>query len=450
MPTTAEVTGPRHVRPGFSLYEWMTAPADTLPHHAHPDSVPYRPDPALGRQILKLPAAMLHTVIMPLKWSIIWVEQHNVISRVSDIFLNDAGTAGFYPSFSVGGRTPFSAGITYFDRDLFGSGHSLDVSTYYTNRQNYKFDLNYQVPLSSSRPYQFKVLSGLRKNDDQDIFLGGNSGSGDLEIDYAIEQFNLQTEAGYLVLPNMLATVRNGLRHTEIRDVSSLVGGRPLGQYIDYEQYGFNTATLLSAGFSGTLDLRDGGTDKGSSSLISTATSTYDFKQTKLRVHSGALFDAGFAYSRSLDDDQHEFIYYYGEWQQYFPLPGLPADRRLALRTRLDKRYPLGGASVPFYELSVLGDADNLRGYEQDRFRNLGSLLLTLEYRYPIWDTWDAVIFTDQGQVFRHYSQVSLDRFNGSVGTGLRFMTQSDFLFRVEIAFSREGARSLLEFNMNF
>ena len=128
----------------------------------------------------------------------------------------------------------------------------------------------------------------------------------------------------------------------------------------------------------------------------------------------------------------------------------MPPDRRLAFRARLEKRYPLGDDAVPFHEQSFLGDADNLRGYEQDRFRNLGSLLLTLEYRYPIWDTWDAVVFTDQGQVFNEFNQLPFDRFNGAVGTGLRFMTASDFLFRIEIAFSKEGTNSLLEFSTNF
>ncbi len=60
------------------------------------------------------------------------------------------------------------------------------------------------------------------------------------------------------------------------------------------------------------------------------------------------------------------------------------------------------------------------------------------------------MLFTDQGQVFNKYNEIGLDRFHGSVGTGLRFMTASDFLFRVEIAFSKEGSRSLLEFSMNF
>lgn len=434
--------------PGYPL---QLAAADTVPHAAHPDSVPYRTDPALGRQLLKVPAAVLHTAIMPLKWSVIWVEEHDVIDRVSNFFVNDAGTAGFYPSFSIGGRTPFSAGVTYFNRDLFGRGHSLDLGTYYTNRKNYRLDINYQVPVRDSRSYEFGMKGGMRKNNDQDIYIGGNEADSDTEVDYAIEQYTLQAEFGYLLRPQLLARFRNGFKYTDITQVGQFTEtGEPLRDVIDYDGFGLDRAILLSSGINATLDRRNGGVTKVSSGALSAATSSYDFKQTKLRVQSGMLLDAGLSYSRSVDDDQYEYVTYYGEWQQYIPLPGLPPDRRLALRTRLEKRYPFGQASVPFYERSVLGDADNLRGYDQDRFRNLGSLLLTLEYRYPIWDTWDAVVFTDQGQVFRHYEQINLERFHGAVGTGLRFMTASDFLFRVEVAFSKEGARSLLEFNMNF
>jgi hypothetical protein len=426
---------------------------DTVPEPqvAHPDSIPYSADLTLGRQLLKAPAAILHTAVLPLKWGIIFVQEKQVLSKLSNIFLNKEGTAGFYPNFSFGGRTDFAAGVTYFNRDAFNLGHSLDLNTFYTNPGNYKFGSTYKVPPNNNRRYQVVAQGDLRKNDDQDIFLGGNSGSEDEEFDYKISRYNFQADLGYLIRPNLLASFDNGIKHTEIDGVSEFTEtGEPINQFVDLNKFGLGAVTLVNTGVNATLDLRNAGAKNENTNLVSTVTSSYDFKQTKTRIYSGALFDAGFNYNRSFDDAGYEFLYYYGDWQQFIPIPGLPPDRRLAFRSRIEKNYPLGSNAVPFYEQSFLGDSKNLRGYEQDRFRNLGSLLMTLEYRYPIWDTWDAVFFTDQGQVFKDFSQLSFSRFHGSVGTGLRFMTASDFLFRIEIAFSPEGAQTLLEFSTNF
>lgn len=424
---------------------------DTIPGKTHPDSIPYRSEPSIGRRLLQAPATLVHLTTVPLKWGVIWSQEKQVFSRLSDFFLNEEGSAGFYPNFSIGGRTAFAAGITYFNRDLFSSGHSLDLNTFYTNSQNYRLGLIYKVPPTQLRKYQVAVNGNLRKNNDQDIFLGGNSGPEELEVDYQIEQYKLETEFGYLLWPHMLAKAMNGFIHTRIHDVAEFTEtGEPLDNFVEPDSYGFGTTSLFNTGVGATLDNRKGLSQNTNKSLVSTVTTSYDFKQTKLRVYSGALYDAGITYNRSLNTDDFEYLAYYADWQHFFSVPGLPLDRRLAFRARLQKRYPLGNAAVPFYELSILGDADNLRGYDQDRFRDLGSLLLTLEYRYPIWDTWDAVLFTDQGQVFNDYDQINFKRFHGAVGTGLRFMTASDFLFRVEVAFSKEGSRSLVEFTMNF
>lgn len=444
-------SSPAKAEPPEHFFAPATVTTDTIPAPTHPDSIPYSATPTLGEHLLRTPATLFHTATLPLKWSIIWINEKQILPKLSRFFLNDEGTAGFYPNFSVGGRTDFAAGVTYFNRNVFNAGHSLDLNTFYTNKNNFTLGATYKIPPDESRKYQISATGDIRRNDDQDIFVGGNDASENIEIDYGIERYKLQTEFGYLPRKNILASLNAGFNNTAINDVSEFTEtGIPVEDLIDSQTFDLGTVTLLNTGISATLDMRNAGAQNNNANLVSTVTSSYDFKQTKTRIYSGSLFDAGISYNRSLNSSEFRFLNYFGDWQQFFPVPGLPPDRRLAFRARLEKRYPLGDDAVPFYEQSFLGDADNLRGYEQDRFRNLGSLLLTLEYRYPIWDTWDAVVFTDQGQVFNKFNQLAFDRFNGAVGTGLRFMTASDFLFRIEIAFSKEGTNSLLEFSTNF
>jgi hemolysin activation/secretion protein len=98
----------------------------------------------------------------------------------------------------------------------------------------------------------------------------------------------------------------------------------------------------------------------------------------------------------------------------------------------------------------MLGTSGDLRGFDQNRFRAKSSLLFNLEYRYPIWDTWDAVLFLDEGQVFNDFSEIGFDNLHLGGGAGLRFMTRTGFLFRIEAGFSKEQMRVLFEMKPNF
>lgn len=447
-PTRAET----RTVPAFPFPETQNGEAaltDTIPSQPHPDSIPYDARPVFARQLLKLPAYLFHTAVLPLKWSVIWVAENQVDQKLLNFFLNDDRTAGFYPNISVGGRTPFAAGVTYFNRNAFSRNHSVDLNLFYSGNTNFKAGLNYLIPPEQHRRFQFNIKGNIRSDDDENFFLEPGDELELTRASYEIDEYSVQTELGYLIRPNLFGMITGGIRHTDIYGATPATNQPDIIPLSD-QTPGYGLTTLLNAGLAFTFDFRNSLLENRNTNLVSRVTTTWNFKQTKIRTYSGALFDAGIRYNHSLNSNRYEFLHYYGEWQQYLPIPGLPLTRRLAFRTRLEKRDPLGNSEIPFLEQSILGDADNLRGYAQDRFRNLGSLLLTLEYRYPIWDTWDAVIFTDQGQVFNKYSELALDNFRGSVGTGLRFMTSSDFLFRVEVAFSKETTRGLLEFTMNF
>ena len=176
----------------------------------------------------------------------------------------------------------------------------------------------------------------------------------------------------------------------------------------------------------------------------------FDFRDAWPRTLSGFLVKLGYQHQSDIDDNRFKFHHYSVDAQAYLPAFFLEKNRRFGVRVSLDKMEPLSGKEIPFYGLAVLGDAANLRGFDQNRFRARGSLLFNLEYRYPVWDTWDAVIFLDEGQVFDKYSDLRLDDFHWGAGFGLRFMTRTGFLLRTEIGFSRETVRALFQLKPNF
>ena len=117
------------------------------------------------------------------------------------------------------------------------------------------------------------------------------------------------------------------------------------------------------------------------------------------------------------------------------------------MRARIEQVRPLfGGVAIPFYQLPRLGGQRSLRGFVSDRFQDDGSLLLTAEYRYPIWTSrypgWtgiDATFFVDTGQVFNALGEVAVNDFKVSVGGGLHLLNCRGLSARFEVARSMEG-----------
>jgi outer membrane protein assembly factor BamA len=147
--------------------------------------------------------------------------------------------------------------------------------------------------------------------------------------------------------------------------------------------------------------------------------------------------------------DSYDLKYNF-EWQQFLPIPFLPNSRRFAFKTSLEKAAPLGNKEIPFFDYPSLGSSHDLRGFSTDRFRDDGSLLLTLEYRYPMWNFADVVFFVDEGQVFDEYSDISIKDFYTSYGFGFHLISTKGFAFRSEFAFSKESSRLILTINPNF
>jgi outer membrane protein assembly factor BamA len=105
---------------------------------------------------------------------------------------------------------------------------------------------------------------------------------------------------------------------------------------------------------------------------------------------------------------------------------------------------------VPFYQQPGLGGQSTLRGYEFNRFQDDGALVVSAEYRYPIWMNLDAVVFTDAGQVFDGLRDVRGARFRWSYGGGVHLLNEDGLSFRAEVAAGPEGARAILTVQPSF
>jgi len=108
------------------------------------------------------------------------------------------------------------------------------------------------------------------------------------------------------------------------------------------------------------------------------------------------------------------------------------------------------GQQVPFYYQPTLGGSQQLRGFREFRFRDQNSLVMSAEYRWEASWMLDAAVFVDAGKVAATRGDLNLRDLATSYGVGLRIHSNSAFVARLDLAFSREGFIPLLRFEHVF
>lgn len=410
---------------------------ETSPGYPDPNLVPYRTKKSLLVHLFEVPAKLWHLIWRPLGSGIIWVERNRIPEKAFNFFLNDDGTAGFFPLVSFGGNTGAGAGLMLFDNNLFDQRKKINFSFLFSGMDNHNATLTYSDSTLFGKPVFFNLTGDFFNDSDENLFINQNIGIEKLrdsalngnatteadETSYATEQGGVQIDLGYAFSERVGLGVTSSFKRATVNSGDGF-GGERFPDTIP----GAGTTSLFSIG-----------------SLW-----TFNFSGGWPRTNSGTVFEVGYSYNRELNGDLFEYNRYLLELHQFVPVPILPKNRRLAVRARFEKLDRLNNKQIPFYELSMLGDAATLRGFDQNRFRGRGSVLFNFEYRYPVWDFWDAVIFIDEGQVFDDINDINFGRFHFAAGAGIRMMSMTGFIMRFEVGAGREGVRALFQIAPNF
>lgn len=403
-----------------------------------PNKIPYRSTKSLLVHLLELPAEIWHLIWTPLGATVIWAEQNRVPQKVADFFyLNDAKTAAVIPLVSVGGNTGAGGGLMAFYNQIGGKPRNLNVSALFSTPANNSATLVYQDSSLFNSSFYFDFTGSYFNDSDENFYvsstidtanaldssIGANNSKKSDETSYATEELGAFANFGYSFGQHIGLGIVSSFRRVDI----GRGDGHRNERFLDFVP-GVAVTKLFSVG--GAL--------------------TFNFVKGLPRKLSGPLLRLSYTYNKEVGGSRFEFNRFTGEANQFIPIPFMASHRRLALRGIFEKIDRIGEKQIPFYELSMLGDAANLRGFDQNRFRGRGLVLFNLEYRYPVWDTWDAVIFVDQGQVYDDLGDIALSEFHTAIGTGLRFMSATGFLMRFEVARSNEQWRALFQITPNF
>jgi hypothetical protein len=174
----------------------------------------------------------------------------------------------------------------------------------------------------------------------------------------------------------------------------------------------------------------------------------YDWRDNPLHPHGGGRYGARLSHFDDRDLDAFSFRRVELDAEQYVPLPN--RFRTLALRAAAVLTEAESGNDVPFFYQPTLGGSRLLRGFREFRFRDRNSLAFTAEYRWEAWWALDGALFVDAGTVAPEARNLRVGDMDVSYGVGFRVHSNSAFVARLDLAFSREGFVPLLRFEHVF
>jgi outer membrane protein assembly factor BamA len=386
----------------------------------HPNRVPYETDRSVGYHVLSAPAYVLHGVTRPIGWTIKWVER-----RFPSLFQPTQPVRGFLPLVEIGGPAGFLVGGALYDNQLFGTDQRARIEGLFGASDTFEIQGTYSAPLGTRT--RFEVVGNFFSQPEDGFFIRGNRSDETLdEGEFFRQQLDIDAHIDYNPPGPFRGSAALLYEHVDADEEDG-----PRGQ------------TLIDADLPGF--------DSSNDFLTPRLRAAFDFTEGQPRTYRGTKLSLRADYTHDLNGDRFRYGRYVAQVEQYLPVGVFPKSRRLALRARAEQVEPLfGGEAVPFYQLPLLGGPRSLRGVQYDRFRDDGSVLLSAEYRYPIWRMWDAVVFTDTGQVFEAWEDVAVSEFQWSYGTGIHLLGPKGLTFRFEVANSEEGLQTILTVNPSF
>lgn len=123
-------------------------------------------------------------------------------------------------------------------------------------------------------------------------------------------------------------------------------------------------------------------------------------------------------------------------------------DHIIALRGMIG--YISSSADVPQQELFYVGGPGTLRGFDYGKFKGDKMLLVNAEYRIPIDQMLQGVIFIDAGKAWEKDKAMSIQDVQTDVGIGLRVKLPIGLVIGVDLARSQDGIKSSFNFGQGF
>ena len=349
-----------------------------------------------------------------IKGSIDFVTDSQIIPKVQDFLTSDDGRRGVMPAYAA--RT--GGGLKFYQKGWISQKSKLSITATAgpKRRQNYELEMKRVSLFGNTLSSDFQVGYQFLSNE---AFFGIGPGTDkDDESDFALQRFTPNAAFGIRLSKRISLDTTLGV------DVNDTEEGKD--------------DTINS-----TTDLFTEETLPGLEKQISLARLQvglkYDSRNRPGNPSKGSEVSLGAGVFEDLDADEFGFWKFSADLTQYIHLF---YNRTLALRISGEVTNPFSDREVPFYYLSELGRQESIRGFKRGRFRDRDMVLASAEYRYPIWEVADAMLFVDVGQVAEDiFSDLSTDDVEVGYGGGFRVWGDDGLITSFVIGRSDDGFR---------
>ena len=333
-----------------------------------------------------------------------------------------AGFHGFHPL--IGGiakGSGFGIGTSYDITDKLKASAQVSMKGYQ------KYEVVFATPRFLSDRLFAEVRTTYRNNPEEAFYGLGNDTREETRSHYGLKDRSVAGQAGIRLSKNVKAGVHAGLVDVTV-DQGRRSRSPSIGEVFELASLpAFDSQlTYLRSGVFFDIDTRD---EPGN-------------------PRDGARYVARWNFFRDQNLGLHDFGLFDAEVQHYIPF--FHQRRVIALRAKATFTRTADDQSIPFYMLPTLGGSEDLRGFADFRFRDKNLVVVNAEYRWEAFSGLDVALFADAGQVASKVSDFKFRDMNTAAGFGFRFNTEKKVFYRVDVGFSREGARVYLKFGNVF
>jgi outer membrane protein assembly factor BamA len=350
-----------------------------------------------------------------------YIDKSKIVYRMNDWLNSDDGRRGVMPVYSA--RT--GGGISFYQRDLFNDGSKLTLQATAGPKQRQRYQASIRgIQLGST--LHSGILARYQFLSDESFFGLGNESLEKNESNYAFRQTSAEITLGFKRNESFSFNAVAGYESDEIQDGKD----KRLPTTTDPNLY--------------TEETLPGLTKKLEFSKLQLALH-YDGRNHPGHSTGGVELSLGAGVFNEIGNSDFGFWKASLDFSHYI---NLFYDRVLVLRIAGEITEPLSDKKIPFYYLSEIGRQETVRGFSRGRFRGNDMILGSLEYRYPIWQLLDAVLFADAGKVADDiFDEFNTKDFHVGYGGGIRLWGPGGLITKFEIGKSKDGIRLYLVLN---
>ncbi|MEJ7598992.1 MAG: BamA/TamA family outer membrane protein [Kofleriaceae bacterium] len=358
---------------------------------------------------------VFRVVFAPFRGLLYLDARYALVSKIKNVFVNDAGTLGIYPALSYATDFGVTYGAKAFLKDYFGAGEEASLSAKTGGAVTQQYQFKFELPHIGGSPLY--VRTRVRYEENSNLLFAGIGNEMATHTRFSQQRFLTVLSTG-VVLGNQGTRFRIGT--SAIYNDRSFGAGAEAASDPSIETV-YDTSMLR-------------GFDDGFRNLELAVDAELDTRDVAGPTHNGAVLRA-FAGGGSILEDA-KYAHYGGE-AAYFLSPFWPGRvfvGRVALEGVRDRNN-----DIPFTELPRIGGAGQLRGYRTDQFRDKLATVATIEYHYPIHANISGDVFVETGKVAATYEALLgsglSDNWHVGYGGGFIIHSKSAVKARVDVAF---------------